>query len=153
MYFISVECLRCDMLLHLNPQPFPLPPRPPYRTSGQRRYSEDVVSCVLLIRFASDMGFSLAEIRVFLNGLRDKTPVGARWRKLACRKIKEVDAAIKWSNRLKSLLEHLLECQCGSLQLCVQRLRLSPALSLISDRPNKHRLQNRAQILGAHSVP
>src|SRR5882724_3812808 len=88
MYFISVKCLRCDMLLHLNPQPFPLPPRPPYRTSGQRRYSEDVVSCVLLIRFASDMGFSLAEIRVFLNGLRDKTPVGARWRKLACRKIK-----------------------------------------------------------------
>jgi MerR family redox-sensitive transcriptional activator SoxR len=126
---------------------------PPYRTSGQRRYSEDVVSRVLLIRFASDMGFSLAEIRVFLNGLRDKTPVGARWRKLACRKIKEVDATIKRSNRLKALLEHLLECQCGSLQLCVQRLRLSPALSLISDRSNQRRLQSRAQILGAHSVP
>ena len=100
----------------------------PYRMSGQRRYSDDTVYRVLLIRFASDMGFTLAEIKLFLNGLRDKTPVGPRWRKLARRKIKEVAATIERCVQLKSLLEHLLECSCGSLQTCVERLSLSPAL-------------------------
>jgi DNA-binding transcriptional MerR regulator len=55
----------------------------PHRISGQRRYSDDTVQRVLLIRFASDMGFTLGEIKLFLSGLRDKTPVGGRWRKLA----------------------------------------------------------------------
>ena len=59
----------------------------PYRVSGQRRYSDDDVHRVLLIRFASDMGFTLGEIKLFLSGLRDKAPVGPRWRKLAHHKI------------------------------------------------------------------
>jgi MerR family transcriptional regulator, redox-sensitive transcriptional activator SoxR len=108
----------------------------PYRISGQRRYSDDDVHRVLLIRFASDMGFTLGEIRLFLSGLRDKTPVGPRWRKLAQHKIKEVNENIQRSRRLKSLLEHLLECHCASLQVCVERLSLSPALDLIRDRTN-----------------
>jgi hypothetical protein len=44
---------------------------------------------VLLIRFASEMGFTLSEIKVFLNGLWDDAPVGPRWKKLAHRKIQE----------------------------------------------------------------
>jgi len=43
----------------------------PERASGQRRYPGDAHNRVLLIRFASDMGFSLGEIKLFLNGLRD----------------------------------------------------------------------------------
>src|SRR5438552_10491095 len=57
----------------------------PQRTGGQRRYASDTLSRVLLIRFATDMGFSLAEIKLFLGGLRDNTPVGPRWKKLATR--------------------------------------------------------------------
>ena len=68
----------------------------------QRRYPSDAVHRVLLIRFASEMGFTLSEIKLFLNGLRDKAPVGPRWRKLARRKIKEVDETIQRSFRLKS---------------------------------------------------
>jgi DNA-binding transcriptional MerR regulator len=34
----------------------------PYRTGGQRRYFDDSVHRVLLIRFASDMGVTLGEI-------------------------------------------------------------------------------------------
>ena len=74
----------------------------PYRVSGQRRYSDDDVHRVLLIRFASDMGFTLGEIKLFLSGLRDKAPVGPRWRKLAHHKIKEVNEIIQRSRRLKS---------------------------------------------------
>ena len=104
----------------------------PYRTGGQRRYSSDSVYRLLLIRFASDMEFSLDDIRVFLAGLRDSTPVGSRWRKLAHRKLKEVDAKIVRSRQLKSLLENLLKCNCGSVQVCVERLSLSPALAQFS---------------------
>jgi DNA-binding transcriptional MerR regulator len=47
----------------------------PYRIGGQRRYSSHTVYRVLLIRFASDMGFTLDEIKLFLSGLRDNRPV------------------------------------------------------------------------------
>jgi len=108
---------------------------PPHRTRGQRRYPSDVLERVLLIRFASEMGFTLGEIKLFLHGLRDNTPVGPRWKKLAHRKIGEINDAIQRSLRLKSLLQHLLECHCPSLQICVQRLSLSPNLRLIARRP------------------
>jgi MerR family redox-sensitive transcriptional activator SoxR len=111
----------------------------PYRSGGQRQYSDDTVQRVLLIRFASDMGFTLDEIKMFLSGLRDKTPVGGRWRKLASRKIKAVDETIQRSRRLKSLLEHLLQCNCASLQICVEWLRLSANLRLVSTSKNRPR--------------
>jgi len=98
---------------------------PAQRVAGQRRYSADDVDRMLLIRFASDMGFTLSEIKVFLNGLRGEAPVGPRWKRLAQRKIREVEEAIQQSHRLKLLLQHLLGCSCASLQVCVQRLSLS----------------------------
>jgi len=103
----------------------------PHRAGGQRRYPADALDRVLLIRFAGEMGFTLSEIKVFLNGLRDDAPVGPRWEKLAHRKIQEVERSIQRALRLKSLLEHLLHCQCISLQVCVKRLSLSPNLRLI----------------------
>ncbi len=103
----------------------------PHRAGGQRRYAADALDRVLLIRFASEMGFTLSEIKVFLNGLRDDAPVGPRWKKLAHRKIQEVERGIQRARRLKSLLEHLLHCRCISLAVCVKRLSLSPSLRLI----------------------
>src|SRR5260370_42575654 len=101
---------------------------PPHRTGGQRRYPSDALDRVLLIRFAGAMGFTLGEIKLFLDGLRDDTPVGPRWKKLAHNKIDEIDETIGRSLRMKSLLQHLLRCHCASLQVCVQRLSLSPSL-------------------------
>jgi MerR family redox-sensitive transcriptional activator SoxR len=103
----------------------------PERADGQRRYPTDALNRVLLIRFASEMGFTLDEIRVFLNGLRDDAPVGPRWKKLARRKIQQVEQSIQRARRLKSLLEHLLDCRCTSLQVCVERLSLSPNLRVV----------------------
>ena len=97
---------------------------PPHRSGGQRRYPDDAVYRVLLIRFARNMGFTLGEIRVFLSGLRENAPVGPRWKKLAYRKIQEVEQTIERSLQLKSLLQHLLQCHCQSLQVCVERLSL-----------------------------
>jgi MerR family redox-sensitive transcriptional activator SoxR len=109
----------------------------PHRVAGQRRYSADAQDRVLLIRFAADMDFTLAEIKLFLNGLRNNAPVGPRWRKLAHTKIKQVEDTIQRSRRLKSLLRHLLHCQCPSLQVCVQRLSLSPTMKKLEGRTLK----------------
>ena len=106
----------------------------PHRVSGQRRYPLDALDRVLLIRFTGEMGFTLAEIKIFLAGLRDSSPVGPRWKKLANAKINQVDDSIKRSRQLKSLLEHLLHCQCPSLQVCVQRLSLSRTLKMLDPR-------------------
>jgi hypothetical protein len=38
------------------------------------------------------------------------------------------------STCLKSLLQHLLRCDCASLQVCVQRLSLSPNLRRVTRR-------------------
>ena len=104
----------------------------PQRIGRQRRYAGDALDRVLLIRFASEMDFTLGEIKLFLHGLRDNSPVGPRWRKLAHRKIAEIDENFQRSLRLKSLLQHLLHCSCTSLQICVQRLSLSPNLRRIA---------------------
>jgi len=111
----------------------------PQRLGGQRRYASDALSRVLLIRFATEMGFTLAEIKLFLNGLRDSTPVGPRWKKLATRKLHEVERTIARSLQLKSLLQGLLHCHCPSLQFCVNCLRLSPKLRRFENIPGKHR--------------
>ena len=103
----------------------------PFRASGQRRYTDEAVYRVLLIRFARDMDFSLDEIKIFLNGLNDKAPVGKRWKRLAYSKIKQVDETVLRAQRLKSLLEHLLRCRCASLRQCVELLSLSPRLRLL----------------------
>jgi MerR family redox-sensitive transcriptional activator SoxR len=105
----------------------------PHRLGGQRRYPTDSLGRVLLIRFATDMGFTLAEIKLFLSGLRDNTPVGPRWKKLANRKLLEVEQNIARSLKLKSLLQSLLHCRCASLQQCVRALGLSENLRLLQN--------------------
>ncbi len=102
----------------------------PQRIGGQRRYPSDALHGVLLVRFATNMGFTLAEIKLFLSGLRDNTPVGPRWKKLAARKLAEVEQNIARSLKLKSLLQGLLRCHCPSLQFCVNRLSFSENLRL-----------------------
>jgi MerR family transcriptional regulator, redox-sensitive transcriptional activator SoxR len=107
---------------------------PPHRVGGQRRYSPHALDRVLLIRFAGEMGFSLAEIKLFLSGLRENAPVGPRWKKLATKKISEVEDSIARSVRLKTLLQNLLHCRCASLERCVAALGLSENLRLVSGR-------------------
>lgn len=107
---------------------------PPDRTGGQRRYSHSSVDRALLIRFAGDMGFTLGEIRLFLSGLGENAPVGPRWKKLAHRKLIEVDQNIARSLKLKALLQALLGCRCASLHQCITALGLSENLRSVAGR-------------------
>jgi len=98
----------------------------PSRASGQRRYSTEALDRVLLIRFAGEMGFTLNEIRLFLSGIHESAPVGPRWKKLASRKILEMQQVIARARRLEKLMHGLSHCRCSSLNECVRRLHLSP---------------------------
>lgn len=98
----------------------------PSRASGQRRYASESLDRVLLIKFAGEMGFSLPEVKTFLSGIRESAPVGPRWKKLASRKILEMQQVIARARRLEKLMHGLSHCRCSSLNECVRRLQLSP---------------------------
>ena len=106
---------------------------PAERINGQRRYSGDALDRVLLIRVAVEMDFSLSEIKLFLNGFHKSTPVSARWRKLACRKIAELQQRLAFTRRLLNYLEGLQHCHCVELHPCVTALGLSPRLRALRD--------------------
>jgi DNA-binding transcriptional MerR regulator len=114
---------------------------PADRIGGQRRYSSESLDRVLLIRFAGEMDFTLAEIKLFLNGFREGTPISARWRKLTTRKIAELQQRLAFTRRLLNLLERLQHCHCVHLHQCVTGLSLSPRLRAVrnSREPRRSR--------------
>lgn len=102
---------------------------PAERISGQRRYSTDALDRLLLIRFAGEMDFTLAEIKLFLNGFRPDAPVSARWRQLTTAKIADLRQRLIFTRRLLRFLQRLQTCcRCVQLHQCVSGLSLSPRL-------------------------
>jgi MerR family redox-sensitive transcriptional activator SoxR len=97
-------------------------PAPP-RRSRQRRYNEAVFGRIYLIRLALEAGFTIGETRLFLSGFSEQTPPAARWRALAARKLKEVDALMDRAQRMKLLLETSFQCRCPRLEDCEKFLR------------------------------
>ena len=94
----------------------------PSRASGRRVYSEDVMHQLVIIRFAQQTGFTLKEIRLLLHGFPEKTPASTRWRKLAGRKITELEKAARSALAMKATLEKILGCKCQKLEQCAQGL-------------------------------
>ena len=101
-------------------------PRPP-RVSGRRVYGADAVSRIAFIQFAQEAGFTLAEIKV-LAGVGDSAPhlsarpLSARMRKLAVKKIEEVDRLVERAKLMKAMLTRALNCQCLDTVECGGRI-------------------------------
>jgi len=97
--------------------------RPPFRRSGRRAYTPDVVHQLALIRFAKDVGFTLPQIRLLLHGFPQNTTASTRWRTLARGKIKELDEVIGKAQAMKTLLESMaIKCECRTLEDCAKCL-------------------------------
>jgi MerR family transcriptional regulator, redox-sensitive transcriptional activator SoxR len=97
--------------------------RAPFRKSGRRAYTPDVVHQLALIRFAKDVGFTLPQIRLLLQGFPQNTAASTRWRALAKGKIKELDEVIGKVQAMKTLLESMaIKCQCRTLEECARCL-------------------------------
>ncbi len=91
---------------------------PPRRASGWRQYDAEVLNRLKVIRAARELGFSLKEIRELMKGYPAEIVPSARWRKLAQKKLPEINAQIERANAIKRLLENGISCECIKIDDC-----------------------------------
>ena len=91
-----------------------------WRNQGnQRRYKKDVLRRVSVIKAAQKMGVSLDSIkRAFATLPNDRTPDKKDWEKLAKGWHDELEARIKYLQKLQDSLSSCIGCGCLSLKSC-----------------------------------
>jgi MerR family transcriptional regulator, redox-sensitive transcriptional activator SoxR len=94
----------------------------PARESGQRRYDDQALARLRIIRLAREAGFTVAETRTFLSGFSQATPPAARWRALAERKLAEIDERTRQLERMRALLTRNFQCLCPTITDCERAL-------------------------------
>jgi MerR family redox-sensitive transcriptional activator SoxR len=93
------------------------------RVSGQRRYDETVLYRLAVVRRAQEAGFTLDEIRQLFFGFSQSTPVSERWKRIAERKMLELDARIEQIRSMRKLLKKLETCcECETVERCGARI-------------------------------
>src|SRR5215475_2871201 len=85
----------------------------PVRTSGQRRYDTTVLNRIAVLERAKACGFTLTEIAILFN---DHGGHSIKWRRLAEKKIAELDASLERIASMKDLLGR--KCQCANADEC-----------------------------------
>ena len=93
------------------------------RRGGKRVYGEQILDRLTLIGVAKSAGFSVAEIKTLLSGFARRTPPGQRWRKLAARKLDELEAQLHEIERMKRVLEAVTGCECPTFEECSRAMR------------------------------
>jgi len=104
------------------------------RAGGRRQYDDRVIERLAMVRFAKHVGFSVAEIKVLLDGVEGRPPT-ERWRKLAAEKVAQVDEFVSRAGSIRKLLSETLDFQCPKL---VERGR-----ALLSTKPGPPSSLNR----------
>jgi len=89
------------------------------RESGWRRYDAGISERLRVIQAAREVGFSLAEIKLLLDGFPKKTNPSSRWKNLAKEKLPEIDQLIQRTLALKFLIEAGMDCNCEDVALCI----------------------------------
>ena len=92
------------------------------RVGGRRIYAEGVLDRITFVQFARSAGFSVAEIRA-LAGSGGQAPLSQAMRRMAERKLREVEQFIAQANLMKGVLAKALRCQCIDTQECGRRVR------------------------------
>ncbi|HEX5374581.1 MAG TPA: MerR family transcriptional regulator [Solirubrobacterales bacterium] len=93
---------------------------PPRRVGGKRRYHAEALRQIELVALAKRAGFTLAETRIILAGLSEKTPPPRIWRELASGKLPEIERTLVEAAAMKRVLEEGLRCECLSLEDCLR---------------------------------
>ena len=99
------------------------------RVNGRRRYDESALERLAIVRFAKQVGFSIAEVVILLNGAPGRPPP-ERWRRLAHEKLTELDRLISKASAVRQALLETLDQKCPKLVERGYSLRLgspSPA--------------------------
>jgi MerR family redox-sensitive transcriptional activator SoxR len=87
----------------------------PVRVSGQRRYPESAVGLVGMILLLRDVGFSLRESKTLLASRRQAVD---GWRRLAQRKLANLDEQIAKAQTAKEAITHALHCPHDDIATC-----------------------------------
>jgi len=91
----------------------------PRRVSGQRRYDEAVLYRLAVLRRAQEAGFTLDEVRQLFFGFSPSTPISQRWKRIAERKMLELDVRLKQIQSMKNFLKKLQTCcECETVERC-----------------------------------
>jgi MerR family redox-sensitive transcriptional activator SoxR len=93
----------------------------PERVGGKRRYDPKALRQISLIVLIKRAGFTLAETRIILSGLSDRTPPPEIWRELAERKLPEIEQTLAEARAMKKILETGLHCDCLTLDDCLRQ--------------------------------
>ena len=76
---------------------------------------------------AQQAGFSLDEIRRLFFGFSHSTPISQRWKRIAERKMVELDARIEQIQSMRTLLKKLEACcECETVERCGRYLAAEP---------------------------
>jgi len=102
----------------------------PERSNGRRRYTEDVLQRLEVIRFARHSGFTLREISRLFAGRQYST----RLRELATDKIAELEVTVERARMMQSLLRSALRCNCLTAEECGRLMRRAKAARRPSDQ-------------------
>lgn len=89
---------------------------PPPRVGNWRTYPPSTLGRLRVIRAARDLGFTIEELRILVNGLDD--PISDRWRTLAETKLPEIERQIEQATQVKRLFETALDCTCDDVEEC-----------------------------------
>ena len=88
------------------------------RVGGQRRYDTSILDSIAVLERAKSCGFTVAEMKLLFN---DEGTHSAKWRRLAAKKIAELDAAVQRISAMKDLLQR--GCECRSASECGRCIR------------------------------
>ena len=92
---------------------------PAARVSGQRRYDKTVLYRLAVVQRARQAGFALDEIRSLFFGFQEGTRAEARWRKLADRKLAELNVMALQIRSMQLMLKRMkAKCHCKTLEVC-----------------------------------
>ena len=91
----------------------------PERVSGQRRYDKTALYRLAVIQQARHAGFRLIEIQNLFFGFEVGTRAAVRWRRLADRKLDELNVLAGQIRSMQMLLKKVkANCHCKTLEIC-----------------------------------
>lgn len=94
------------------------------RSSGQRRYSPDILQRIRVIKMAQHAGFLVQEIFDLLEGFDSRVLPSERWRVMAERKSAELEEKSKQIKQMQQVLKNSLKCTCLSWDECFENINL-----------------------------
>lgn len=99
---------------------------PAFRQNSQRSFSADAVLYLGIITVAREAGFSVAEIRTLFRGFDAGASVSKRWKRLARKRLKDLDLLVVKIRHMQSLLRKAMHCQCLDLKDCGRIILRAP---------------------------